>query len=294
MLTIQSINMEDIISSILINLDLTSEKASNNLNNTTFVNSIIRCLISIDSFQAYFLSLNLTNLTSEIALTFSKLIHSLSQPSTHIPISSFIQAFSSKYPDIFLHKPSKLLNFLIMLLYELDQNLPDNIIPSLFEGKVLRKYTFSFYYYQNNEKFKFLRFDVPNIYEIDIPTLYSRYLKTTVYSSYNELYSNSGTLTSEITLWPSVLILYLNRYKYSKEMVQTAVSISETLDIPEGPSYSLVSLCSYMGNSDYGHYYSIVKKESWQIYDANHTEQISFDRISTNRICILIYNKSIK
>lgn len=286
--------MEDIISSILINLDVTSLKASNNLNNTTFVNSIIHCLISIDSFQAYFLSLNLFDLSSEIALTFSKLLISLSQSSTHIPISSFIQAFSSKYPDIFLQKPSKLLNFLIMLLYELDQNLPDNIIPSLFQGKVLRKYNFSFYNYEKTEQFKFLRFDVPNIYEINIPTLYSRYLKTTVYSSYNELYSNPGTLTSEITIWPPVLIIYLNRYKYSKEMVQTAVAISETLDFPEGPSYSLVSLCSYIGNSDFGHYYSIVKKDSWQIYDANHTEQISFDRISTNRICILIYKKAIK
>lgn len=204
--------MEDIISSIFINLDSSYVKASNNPNNTSFLNSIIRCLISIDSFQAYFLSLNLSNLSSEIALTFSKLLHSLSQSSTHIPMSGFIQAFSSQYPDIFLPKPSKLLNFLIMLLYELDQNLPDKIIPSLFQGKVLRKYNFSFYNYEETEQFKFLRFDVPNIYEIDILTLYLRYLKTTVYSSYNELYSNPGTLTSEITIWPQVLIIYLNRY----------------------------------------------------------------------------------
>jgi ubiquitin C-terminal hydrolase len=285
--------MEDIISSIFINLDLTSGKASNNPSNTTFVNSIIRCLISIDSFQAYFLSLNLSNLSSKIVLTFSKLLHSLSQSSTIIPMSSFIQAFSSQYPDIFLPKPSKLLNFLIMLLYELDQNLPDNIIPSLFQGKVLRKYNFSFYNYEETEEFKFLRFDVPNINEIDIPTLYSRYLTTTVYSSYNELYSNHGTLTSEIRVWPPVLIIYLNRYKYSKEMVKTAVAISENLDFPEGPSYRLVSLYSYIGNSDFGHYYSIVKKDSWVIYDGNHTEQVTFDRISTSRVCLLIYNKSM-
>jgi len=77
-------------------------------------------------------------------------------------------------------------------------------------------------------------------------------------------------------------------------MINTAVAISEFLNFPEGPSYSLVSLCSYIMNSDFGHYYSIVKKDTWLIYDANSKERISFDRIAKNRVCLLIYNETIQ
>ena len=254
--------------------------------------SIIQCLRGISHFDNYFHTVNTAHIPQSICLAFINLLCSFSQHTQDAHFSIFYSAFISKYSKATFNSSTCSLDFLILILYELDLYLPDDLITTLFEGRINRKYDFTFYNYEHTEKFKFLKFDIPDIYEIDLLTLSSRYLNTTVYTTYNEIYIKPGTLSSEVKRWPSVLILYLNRFHNSKSMISTAVKISEELIFTEGPRYSLVSICSHIQNAEFGHTYSIVQKQNqWKVYDDEHVEPIAFSGIAATRVCILFYQR---
>jgi len=277
-----------------------------NLGNTCYINSVIQCFINDSEFVNKLASFKANKESTEL---FKELVTFLNEPDQDnkkitlrkINISPFIDYFLSENKYFRRYQQNDAHEFLLNFI-ELFDNKD-------YYGKT--KLSITCKKCKNckyvTEDFSTINLNVPNNSELNdfnLTDLFVKYLKKELHNDPDNLYfcdfCKCNTISEKkISLWklPKKLIIVLKRYSDNGSKINTKVDFTtENLLIKESDSseimkYSLQSIINHSGDQNYGHYYTILRKDNlWISLDddsINLGEQLN---TTNNKAYILFYS----
>jgi len=272
-----------------------------NLGNTCYINSVIQCFINDPDFKDKIIKVN-----NESLELFQKISDFLNENTSDnvigkISISKFVDYFLSTNNFFKRYQQNDAHEFLLTFIELFDNKDYYGKTKLSITCKKCKNCKYII------EDFSTINLNVPDnkdLNQFNLTELFIKYLSKELHNDPKNLYfcdfCKSNTITEKkISLWklPKKFIIVLKRYSDNGSKINTKVEFTlDNLVIKESESsnimkYQLSSVINHSGDHNYGHYYTIIKKDNvWVSLDdesINIGEQINN---TNNKAYILFYS----